>query len=403
MLGVLVGGHTDPPWPRRRRWTKLGLLDLGSVVDPVLALILALAGYAEMAAPHPNLDGPPSGIILMPVAFGGVAPLVLRRSRPLVAWRLSALAVVASSIVIGPRSTLGTPYVPTIGIVYLLCLYSLAVRCERAVTIGATVVSTLGCVVVDPETKAFALLCAVPLLLGYTVRLRRTAKRDLAEQEARHEAETAVLQERQRIARELHDVVAHHMSVIAIQAEAAPYKVADPPPELAESFADIRASALEGLTELRRILGVLRTDPSAQTAPQPGLERLEDVLASARAGGLSVETSVTGEPPILPGGVGLSAYRILQESLSNAMRHAPGASVRVTIAYEPDALRLLVRNGPGSGPDPVVRAGGGHGLVGMRERATMLGGELGAGPTPDGGFVVTAILPLGPEPAASAG
>jgi signal transduction histidine kinase len=401
MLAVIVGGRTDPPGPAYRG-LRVGPVHLPSVADPALAFILALSGYAHLASGV----GPDSPILQTLVAFGGVVPLLLRGSRPLLAWRLAALTMVFSVIVVQPRATVGVPYLPTLAIVYLLCLYSLAVRCERAVTAGAMVVSAAGCALLDPSTKAFALLCAVPLLLGYTVRLRRTAKRALAEQEARHEAETAVLQERQRIARELHDVVAHHMSVIAIQAEAAPYKVTDPPPELAESFADIRASALEGLTELRRILGVLRTDPSTQTAPQPGLERLEEIVASAHAGGLDVETSVTGEPPILPGGVGLSAYRILQESLSNAMRHAPGSSVRVDIAYEPDLLRLRVCNGPasssparstapgGTGRDQVVRAGGGHGLVGMRERAAMLGGELEAGPTADGGFLVTAVLPL---------
>ncbi|MCO5993627.1 sensor histidine kinase [Actinoallomurus rhizosphaericola] len=395
VLALLVGGRTDPPGPGPRR-LRIGSVRIPLALDPPLALVLALTGYAQLESPYPDSGGPASPLVLALVAFGGVVPLLLRHSRPLAAWRLSFLMMLVAATVIRPRVTHGAPYLPTLGIVYLLCLYSLAVRCERRVTVRAMIVSTLACAVLDPPTKAFALLCAVPLLLGYIVRLRRTAKRELAEQEARHEAETAVLQERQRIARELHDVVAHHMSVIAIQAEAAPYKVADPPPELAESFADIRSSALEGLTELRRILGVLRTDPAAQTAPQPGLERLEEVVASARAGGLSVETSVTGEPPILPGGVGLSAYRILQESLSNAMRHAPGASVRVEIAYEPDVLRLLVRNGPGTRPDGDVRAGGGHGLVGMRERAAMLGGELSAGPTPDGGFLVTVALPLSP-------
>ena len=140
------------------------------------------------------------------------------------------------------------------------------------------------------------------------------------------------------------------MSVIAIQAEAAPYKVPDPPPELAESFAEIRTSALEGLTELRRVLGVLRTGDEPQTAPQPGLERLEEVLASARNGGLTIEVNSTGEASTLPQGVALSAHRILQEALSNAMKHAPGAAVTVDIGYRTDELRLRVVNGPGSAP-----------------------------------------------------
>ncbi|WP_460340699.1 sensor histidine kinase [Actinoallomurus acanthiterrae] len=385
VFAAVVQGRTDPPGRRRRRLTIRGIY-LPTVAEVLLTLILVLAGNASLRSYG-------AGLPLTVISLLGVLPLLLRSSRPLVAWRWSALTMILSSVVFRAPA-MSVPYLPWLGIVYLLCLYSVAVRCERAVTVGVMVISTVGCIFIDPGTGAFSLLCAVPILLGYIVRLRRTTRRELAEQEARHEAETAVLQERQRIARELHDVVAHHMSVIAIQAEAAPYKVADPPPELAESFADIRASALEGLTELRRILGVLRTEPAAQTAPQPGLERLEEVVTSARAGGLTVETSVTGQAPILPAGVGLSAYRILQESLSNAMRHAPGASVRVDIAYEPDVLRLRVRNGPGTAPDRVARAGGGHGLVGMRERAAMLGGNLTAEPTADGGFVVTAVLPL---------
>jgi signal transduction histidine kinase len=228
--------------------------------------------------------------------------------------------------------------------------------------------------------------------------VRRSGARQLEEQERRHSGERALLEERQRIARELHDVVAHHMSVIAIQAEAAPYKTADPPPELVESFGEIRASALAGLGELRRVLGVLRTGV-AGTTPQPGLADLDALVDSARSGGVSVTVSCTGEPVELPEGVDLSAYRIVQEALSNAMRHAPGSQVRVSVAYFGDRLELAVRNDAvasvlvGSGARD---AGGGHGLVGMRERAAMLGGSLEAGATEDGGFVVSAVLPVGP-------
>ena len=201
-------------------------------------------------------------------------------------------------------------------------------------------------------------------------------------------------------------MVAHHMSVIAIQAEAAPYKTADPPPELVESFGEIRASALAGLTELRRVLGVLRTS-GQDTTPQPGLADLDALLDSARSGGVSVTVTRSGNPVPLPEGVDLSAYRIVQEALSNAMRHAPGSHVRLHLAYRPDGLALEVRNDadpdpPASSAVPVLvasgdrAAGGGHGLVGMRERATMLGGSLEAGPTGDGGFRVTAVLPVSP-------
>jgi signal transduction histidine kinase len=194
------------------------------------------------------------------------------------------------------------------------------------------------------------------------------------------------------------------MSVIAIQAEAAPYKTADPPPELVESFGDIRASALAGLAELRRVLGVLRTG-GQDTAPQPGLADLDALLDSARSGRVSATVTRSGNPVPLPEGVDLSAYRIVQEALSNAMRHAPGSHVQVRVAYRPDGLALEVCNdaGPVTQAVPVMAgsgdgaaSGGGHGLVGMRERATMLGGSLDAGPTEDGGFRVAAVLPVSP-------
>ena len=398
VFAAIVNGRTDPPTApaRRRRWLTVGGVYVPSILDAVLALILFLAGYAGMMPPARGPFGAP--VIMLSLTLGTV-PLLMRRSRPLEAWRLSFASIWFAKLVLSGEP-FATPYPPTLGIIYLLCLYSLAVRCERAVTAGAMVLTTLGCTLLTPNYAAFSLLCGVPLLLGYTVRVRRAARRALAEQEARHAGERAVLQERQRIARELHDVVAHHMSVIAIQAEAAPYKVADPQPELAESLADIRASALQGLNELRRILGVLRTDDTAQTAPQPGLDRLEEIVASARSGGLTVETTVIGEPPALPQGVGLSAYRILQEALSNAMKHAPGSFVRIGIFYTPHALGLRVINGPGTGSRPVAASGGGHGLVGMRERAAMLGGEVEAGPTSDGGFALAATLPLRPDGAA---
>ena len=189
------------------------------------------------------------------------------------------------------------------------------------------------------------------------------------------------------------------MSVIAIQAEAAPYKTPDPPKELVESFAEIRASALSGLKELRRVLGVLRSD-APDTTPQPGLADLEGLLESARSAGVTVTAGITGTARPLPDGVDLSAYRIVQEALSNAMRHATGAAVEVKLYYGDAALVVEVRNDcpPGYGTVETqdgAGEGGGHGIIGMRERATMLGGHLQAGPTGNGEFLVTAAFPLG--------
>jgi signal transduction histidine kinase len=378
-----------PPGPRRR-FLRVGRVDLVAAADLVIAFIVFAADSAWLQAENRSHGYPhaPGAMVLLAAAVA--APMLLRDRYPVFAWYVSFAAMVFSATFLPVRQ----PYIPGAVIVYLLCSYALAVRAGRVMTPVAALVTVVGAALIDPNTAAVAVPGMIPLGLGYVVRIRRSAKSALAEQKARHEEETAVLEERQRIARELHDVVAHHMSVIAIQAEAAPYKVADPPPELAESFADIRGSALDGLTELRRILGVLRTEDAPQTAPQPGLDRLEEVIASARGGGLAVETSVTGEAPTLPGGVGLSAHRILQEALSNVMKHSPGAPVRVEIDYGPGALRLRVVNGPGVGPRPVAGSGGGHGLVGMRERVAMLGGELAAGPEPDGGYAVAATLPL---------
>ena len=383
------------PRGRLRARLRVGGVDLVAALDVVIAFVVFLIDYA---GPAPMEAGHGNGLLLLFVSFITAAPLVLRDRRPPVAWLCSAGGIIVGALILLPRGVISTPYLPGAVVVYVLCLYSVAVRGGSRLTVTAAVVTVLGAAALDRSSAAVALPIMIPLLLGHLVRLRRSARRALAEQEARHYAETAVLEERQRIARELHDVVAHHMSVIAIQAEAAPYKVPDPPAELAESFAGIRASALEGLTELRRVLGVLRTGDEPQTAPQPGLERLDAVLASARGGGLTIEVSSTGEAAELPQGVALSAHRILQEALSNAMKHAPGAAVTVDIGYAPDELRLRVVNGPGTDPRPVAESGGGHGLVGMRERVIMLGGTLSAGPEPGGGFAVDAVLPFQKAP-----
>jgi signal transduction histidine kinase len=388
-------GERSAAAPRRgriRSRLRVGPVDIVVALDLFITVVAFAIDQDVPQTPSLPDGARPSGLFLVVVSLITAAPLVLRDRRPLTAWLCSAGAMlVAPAVLLGQDVSL--PYLPGTVVIYLLCLYAVGVRGGNRVAATAAVVTVVGAAVIDRSTAVLAVPALIPLVVGHLVRLRRTTRQALAEQAARHSAETAVLEERQRIARELHDVVAHHMSVIAIQAEAAPYKVTDPPPELAESFAEIRASALEGLTELRRVLGVLRTGDAPQTAPQPGLDRLEEVVASARSGGLTVEVSTTGDPPPLPQGVALSAHRILQEALSNAMKHAPGAVVTVDIAYRAGSLRLRVVNGPGRRARPVAESGGGHGLVGMRERASMLGGTLAAGPDPGGGFTVTAVLP----------
>ncbi|WP_347227522.1 sensor histidine kinase [Streptomyces carpaticus] len=249
--------------------------------------------------------------------------------------------------------------------------------------------------------SATAVLSAVALLLGVLARERRRDRERLAEQiaaTARERALRTVWEERARIARELHDVVAHHMSVIALQAEAAPHRTPDPPPVLVDRFGTIRATALEGLAELRRLLGLLRpegaTGPAGSTAPQPSLGQLDALTEQVRAAGGHVRVRVEGRARPLPPGVELSAYRIVQEALSNVLRHAPGAETGVVIGYRRAALTVRVLNGAAAGAPAVPSPGAGHGITGMRERAAMLGGELAAGPVPGGGYEVSAVLPV---------
>jgi signal transduction histidine kinase len=392
IAALFAAGVTRPPAPRPR-WLRRGRIDLVAVADVIVAFICFAATNSRLANQHP--PSADSAVILL-ISLALSAPLAVRTWLPLTAWCASSAALFWVG---GAYSSMGV--IPGGVLVYILCLYAVAVRCESWVVVAAGVVTGLGGVLIygQPPTEAI-LSAAVPVLAGVVVRTRRGNTERLAVQERRHEGERALLQERQRIARELHDVVAHHMSVIAIQAEAGPYKMQDPPKELVESFAEIRASALSGLKELRRVLGVLRSD-SPDTAPQPGLDDLEGLLESARSAGVTVTAGVSGTARPLPAGVDLSAYRIIQEALSNAMRHAPGATVQVKLYYGDAALVVEVRNDhcpPGTQVPPESDGapgdGGGHGIIGMRERATMLGGHLQAGPTEKGEFLVTAALPL---------
>jgi signal transduction histidine kinase len=204
-----------------------------------------------------------------------------------------------------------------------------------------------------------------------------------------------VLEERTRIAREMHDVVAHHMSLIAVRAETAPYRLSDLSESARAEFGSLSEVAREALTDMRRLLGVLRDDQPAGLAPQPRLADLTALVDAARQAGVSVELSVSPALDQVPSGVGLCAYRIVQESLSNASQHAPGSAVTVSVTHDCGAVLLRVANGPGgpAGPSRSDRRPG-HGLTGMRERVALLGGSLSAGPEPEGGFVVSAVLPV---------
>ncbi|MGW1894583.1 sensor histidine kinase [Streptomyces sp. NPDC002004] len=358
------------------------------------------------------------------VAVLQAIPVPLALIRPLPAWWLSLLAGLGcAALTASAQGSLspGDPWPWTeMGLLAHVAVTLLAAAQTPAplavplwvltVLTGTVLTLTVQPPSVDTNLPALALLTGVGLLAVRTLRGRSEDRRLLKQQENLTEFERsrrALLEERTRIARELHDVVAHHMSVVAVQAEAAPYKVSAPPQELTESFASIRANALSALTELRHILGMLRSDtleppPDAsgsrgsesRYAPQPTLDDIGDLVANVRSAGLHMTTSVSGEPRRLAQRVELSAFRIVQEALSNVLRHAPGAEVDIGLAYRPGSLGIRVVNSPAAAP---VRrqSGAGHGLIGMQERAALLGGTLTHGLRDDGWYEVAATLPTG--------
>nr|BFD83635.1 sensor histidine kinase [Streptomyces sp. Xyl84] len=369
------------------------------------------------------------------IAFGQAGAVVFALWRPVPAWWLSTAVTVVAAVAMHDRLTAAYmrpwPWTAAGLIGHLLVLLLLALRVRARVAAEALAVSALvtyaieglwGAVDYQPTGVAAVALFAVAVVLGAALRGRREARAALGRQTsltAEERARRTLLEERSRIARELHDVVAHHMSVISIQAQVAPHLTENPSDELKENLAGIRQNALEALAELRRVLGVLRSpnpeDPYglgepgtgvAPQGPQPTLDRLGALVENTRAAGLAVvlETEDTRNRPLpYPPGVELSAYRIVQEALSNALRHAPGSTVRVEVTHLPDGLYLSVvssRPRKPVAPSP----GAGHGLLGMRERAAMLGGHVTAARTLHGGFAVTAFLPRdGTAPLADTG
>lgn len=322
-------------------------------------------------------------------------PVAMTLIRPVAAFWGSMLATVFCGILAGELWGAGT-----IG-AQMVVMVVVAARTRPRTAAWMWLLTLLFGVLLEGGTPSvtapLATLTAFALLVVAVVQIRRDAEREVTVQRTVTAVERdrrTLLEERTTIARELHDVVAHHMSVVAIQAEAAPYRVENPPPELEQAFVTIRENAVAALTELRRVLGVVRAeDYEAPDAPQPTLAALDGLLDNVRETGLETEKVITGAVRELPQGVELSAYRIVQEALSNSLRHAPGAAARVELGYVLGGLGLRVVNGPPRGlvkPSP----GAGHGITGMRERVAMLNGEMTAGTTADGGYEIAVFLPV---------
>ncbi|WP_240528555.1 sensor histidine kinase [Streptomyces humi] len=388
----------DRPFVRRLpvRWRQHAVFAPHLVVAAagVLALLVTAADR-----PVGSAFGLLSGLLV-------VAPVLLTLARPVGAFWLSLAAGWADTLLNSAWDS--WPWAPGSFVSHLTVLTVVAIRTRPrtaawmwAVTAfyGFVSVSALGGGHYDNDVGSMLVVSAI-VLLAVTVRqIRREAEQTVTAQQtqtAHERSRRTLLEERTTIARELHDVVAHHMSVVAIQAEAAPYRVENPPPELEKAFVTIRENAVAALTELRRVLGVVRAeDYEVPDAPQPTLADLDGLLDNVRGAGLTVDKGVTGAVRELPQGVELSAYRIVQEALSNTLRHAPGASARVEIGYVIGGLGLRVVNEPPPRAALVAPSpGAGHGITGMRERVSMLNGEMTAAPTAAGGYEVTVFLPV---------
>jgi signal transduction histidine kinase len=296
----------------------------------------------------------------------------------------------------------------------LIALYTVADAStrRRALVIGVLVVLAFAGfhMLIKPtswmgaDNVALAALGGLAVAAGAASRNRRAylaeveARARHAETEREAEAARRVTEERLRIARDLHDAVGHHLALVYVQARVASHVLTDPPAQAREALGHIRDASKTALGELSATIGLLRQpgEQAAPTDPVVGLAGVHQLLAAFRRSGLAIAEQVDGPARAIPVAADLTAYRVIQESLTNVCKHAGPTTVAVRLTYEPDALRILVDNtaparppGPDTGP-----AGAGHGLVGMRERVTALGGYLHAGPRPDGGYRVAAVLPL---------
>lgn len=350
-------------------------------------------------------------VALMPVVAALAAwPFVAIRTDPALGWAVSAGAALAI-----PRAfdlVPGYDYPWQVVHILVLCALLVAVSMRASLQVAglvwAATVVLFFTHVPGQDGWGWALGLTAMAVFGLLVRWLVLSRRQLARQEEVSELERArraILEEKARIARDLHDIVAHHMSLVVVQAQSAPYRLPGVSEPVRAEFDSIGATAREALNEVRGMLGVLRSDslPDDRGAddgrvqdPQPGLDRLGDLFEGARRAGMVLSTAENGDPSGVSDATALTVYRILQESLANAARHASGAPVRVRVGYGPDEVSVTVCNGPGqAGPGPGDRSGG-NGIRGMVDRALAVGGHLVAHPAPGGGFEVRAQLPRVP-------
>jgi signal transduction histidine kinase len=377
--------------------------------DWVLALVLAVLFQIEVWTidpSHPPGDVGTEVFSSTERAAAAAAGLVLTLS---LVWRrrtpLAILALaLATSVLANVVAVLDEATTPAIALV--VAVYSVGAHTSglRAAVGGFGAAALIAVNVAEQFSLGDLLFIATILggawLAGRAMRYRREREHVLElltvdlEREREEKARAAVAEERVRIARELHDIVAHAISVIVLQARGGRRSLATDPGETREALDMIEATGSEALAEMRRLLGMLRSDDEEiALAPQPSLRYLDALAAQVREAGLPVDLSVEGEPTELPPGVDLSAYRIVQEALTNALKHAGPATARVVVHYRENDLELEIAD-TGAGAGASASDGEGHGLAGMRERVSLYGGKIEAGPRDGGGFAVRARLPL---------
>ena len=373
----------------------------------LLIALLAIAGILQLVVNRASPGAPSTSLWLsIPLLAVLVLPLFVWRRFPFVGALAYWLIAIAITFVDGML----IPFVDSLSVVGLAAAFLLGnLRDARRAWLGLAVVTTTMLIVVDqiPGSQRSSLYVFITIrfvaawIAGYALRERsqqaeaaevRAAR---AEREREAAARVAVAEERARIARELHDIVAHAMSVMVLQVGAVRHKLPDALAEDRDALRGVERAGRRALTEMRQLLAAMRTNgDQPELVPQPGLDGLTSLLADVGRAGLPVELHLEGRPYPLPRGVDLSAYRIVQEGLTNALKHAHASDADVFVRYRPDEVEIEVRD---NGGGVVVGDGLGHGLVGIRERVKIYGGEMTARTEPEGGFVLSTRLPVAPE------
>jgi signal transduction histidine kinase len=358
-------------------------------LDRALALVLTVGAQLDIwfgsgVSDHRLGIALIAPFLTVPIAFRRIYPMLVGTVVPMI-------AAIEFAVWHGPNLIVQP-------IANFCALYALTVwTSSRRFAIGfalvmATILATALGKATLHQAVGFAAVEAVVMLLVRRVIGDRDRRARIAERERDVAAREAVVEERARIARELHDVIAHHVSMIVLQAGAERRVLGDANASTREVLETVEQSGRSALTETRRLLGMLRGDANEPLAPQPGLDDVPTLVGQLRDAGLPVELEIEGERRELPVGIELSAYRIIQEALTNSLKHAGNAQASVHVRYGPDSLELEIAD---DGAGGTVRAlGGGHGLVGMRERVALYGGRFDASRGPSGGFAVRVVLPI---------